>query len=264
VLSRVALSVFLTAIFLPLRGQQDGRDQGDGPIKMQPELALAIPWTQRGHDVTVKFPVMINRTTVLTPGMILRNLYVPPNNLESENLAAAHMGNMAESFSRDTAMSADAAAMSSNEAHAIERERRVVWEVPVNFQLAIAQLPTDQLHLIYQPTTDNRNLVDTSFDFFEGILLGSPTGKVTVLAVEIGSKADHAGFKVGDEIVAVGGTPVPDLSGFPQVYVAAREKAKEYNATTFSFTVQSSDHSQNRTLNVPMPPTIKSQLMDGF
>lgn len=254
----VALSFFLPTILLPAYAQDDG------PIKMNPDLALAIPWVQTGHDVTVKFPVLVSRTSVLTPGMILRNLYVPPNNLETENLSAAHMGNMAQSFSRETAMSPGAEAMSSNEAHAIERERRVVWGVPINFQLAISQLPTDQLHLIYQPTQDNRNLVDTRLDFFEGFLVGLPDGVVTVLAVEIGSKAEAAGFKPGDRILAVGGRAMgKDLAAFPNLWLMAEQNAKDTRATSFPFLVQASGGSP-RTLNVPMPPTIKSQLMEGF
>ncbi len=263
--SRLVL-LLLAALFLPVRGQDDGRDIPDGPIKMVPELALAFPLEQQGRVVTVKFPVLINRTTVVKPGMILRNAYVPPIDTDSVDLNSAHLGNMAQSFSRTTSESPDAAAISSNAAHAIERERRVVWTVPINFQLAMAQLPTVSLHLIFCPTPhDNRNLQDERLDFYEGLLLGSPTGKVTVLAVEIGSKADQAGFKAGDDILSVGGIPMPDdLNAFPQIYVNARQTAKDDNATSFPFVVRAEGGSATRTLNLAMPPTIKSLLMQGF
>jgi hypothetical protein len=262
--------LFLAVTFLlPLRAQNvpnDGRDAPDGPIKMSPEFALAIPFAQHGRDVTVQFPVLMNRTTIIKPGMILRNIYVPPVQSDSQDLVIAHHGDMEQAYSRQPSSdSSDSTPRLPPEiAHAIEGERRTVWEVPVNFQLAMAQLPTDNLHLIYCPTpNDNRNIKDERFDFYEGLLLGSPTGKVTVLAVEIGSKADKGGFKAGDNIVSIGGTPVPDdLGAFPNLYVAARENAKETNAANLPFVVESGG--QRRTVGMAMPPTIKSMLMEGF
>jgi hypothetical protein len=254
--------LFVLMLVLPLRGQDDGRVQPDGPIQMTPDLALAIPLVQVGRRVTLKFPVLINRTTVLKPGMALRSMYIPPNNDQTENLNAAHVGTMAESFTRNT-NPGSAPIMPSYQAHQIEKQRRVEWEVPVNFQLAMAQLATVNLHLIYSPTGDNRNLEDTRLDFYEGLLLGSPTGKVTVLAVEIGSKADKAGFKAGDDIVSIDGTPMPDnLESFPPIYVVARQKAQDDNAASFQFVVRSAG--QTRTLDLAMPPRIKSMLMQGF
>jgi hypothetical protein len=245
-------------ILLPLRGQDN-----DGPIQMKPDLALAIPLLQKGHDVLVKFPVLINPTTVVKPGMILRVIYIPPVQSDSENLGLAHKGDMEQSFSR-TAPNSDGEKMPAEIAHQIERQRRVVWEVPINFQLALAQLPTDNLHLIYSMSGDNRNLDDERFSFFDGMFLGSPVGGVSVLAVEIGSKAEQAGFKAGDQILVMSGTPVSDLGAFPGLWAAAKEKAKYDNATSFPFVVRSTGESGNHTLNLAMPPTIKSQLMEGF
>jgi hypothetical protein len=237
----------------------------DGPVKMEPELALAIPLMQKGHDVMLKFPILINRTTVIKPGMILRVMYVPPVQTDSMNLVLAHKGNMEQSYSRPTSSEdSDAAKMDPEVAHFIEGQRRTVWEVPVNFQLALAQLPTDSIHLIYSMSGDNRNLDDERWNFFEGLFLGSPSGGASVLAVEIGSKSAQAGFKAGDQILAVGGINVPSLEAFPDVYVKARQNAQDGNATSFPFVVRSQGESGTHTLNMAMPPTIKSQLMEGF
>jgi hypothetical protein len=240
--------------------------QDDGPIKMNPELALAIPLLMVKHDVTVKYPILINRTTVVKPGMILRNLYIPPTNEDSENLALAHKGDMEEAYSRPVASSADDGPKIPPEiAHELERQRRVVWEVPINFQLALAQLPTENLHLIFSTSGDNRNLDDERLNFYDGLFLGSPSGGTTVLAVEIGSKAEEAGFKPGDKILSIGGIALPDdLAAFPQVYFTAKEAAKENRATTFPFVVQSAGQPGTRTLNLALPPAIKSLLMEGF
>ena len=259
---RPALVVFLVLVTTVLRcpAQLD-----DGPVKMEPELALAIPLQQKGHDVTVKFPILMNRTTVIKPGMILRVLYNPPQQSDSEDLALAHKGDMEQSFSRSSSSDdSDTPKMSPEMAHFLEGQRRTVWEVPVNFQLALAQLPTDSLHLIYSASGDNRNLDDERWNFFEGLFLGAPSGGVSVLAVEIGSKAAKAGFKAGDQILAIGGINVPNLEGFPYIYAKARQNATDMNAEIFPFVVRSTGENGNHTLNMAMPPTIKSQLMQGF
>jgi len=248
----------------PVRAQL----QDDGPVKMTPELALAMPLLQKGRDITVKYPVFINRTAIVRPGMILRVIYQPPSGSDdSVNLTMAHLGNMAQSYSRDntpTGGDQSKPQMSPEYAHAIEAARREIWEVPVNFQMALAELPTDTLHLIYSRDGTNQNLDDERIDFYEGLFLGSPSGGVSVLAVETGSKADEAGFKAGDRIMAVGGRPMgPDPESFPPLWSTGREAAKEANAASFDFTVQSPSGA-TRTVHLPMPASFKSQLMDDF
>ena len=257
------LLLLLTLLALG-RGQDDERDQPDGPIKMNPDLALAIPLLQQGHDVTLKFPILINPSTVLRPGMVLRVIYVPPMPSESENLATVHKGDLAESYARSNPTT-DTATMSPAMAHEIERQRRTVWEVPINFQLALAQLPTDSLHLIYAPTSDNRNLRDERFSFFEGLFLGSPSPGVWVLGVEVGSKAEQAGFKAGDQILVVSGKAVStDLSAFPMLYATSRQAAQDGDEASFPFVVRSPPEEGTHTLNFPMPPSIKKMLNEGL
>jgi hypothetical protein len=255
------LLFLLAALALPPLGAQD---EQDGPIKMQPELALTIPVVHQGHIVTVKYPILINLATVVKPGMALRVLYIPPVQEDSENLVNAHMGTMAESFSRGS-NEGSAPSIPPEIAHELERERRIEWDVPLNFQLALAQMPTDQLHLIYSTSGDNRNLDDERLNFFEGLFLGSPAGGATVLAVEKGSKAEAAGLKAGDQILKVGNYQVPaDLAAFPALYVATKQQAKDANATDFTFTVRSRGEQGEHQVKLPMPPSLKSQLMNGF
>jgi hypothetical protein len=257
----------LLAFFLPLRAQNDGRNEQDGPIKMTPELALAIPLQMKGkHDVMVKFPILINPSTVVRPGMILRVLYQPPVQGDSENLVLAHKGNMENTYARATSSEDSSQAKLPPEiAHALEGYRRTVWEVPINFQLALAQLPTESLHLIYSTSGSDADLDDERLIFFDGLFLGSPSGGTSVLAVETGSKADRAGFKAGDRILSVDGAPVPeDLAAFPPIWAAAKQRAKNNNATSFPFAVRSTGETGSHTLNLAMPPRLKSQLMDGF
>ncbi len=258
---RLLLLFLLVALGPSLRGQMNT----DGPIKMTPDLALAIPLVMVKHDVTLKFPILINAATVIKPGMVLRNIYVPPVQDDSLNLAIAHEGTMEQAYSRAPSDSQEKQHLPPELARQIEHQRRIVWDVPINFQLALAQLPTDAIHLIYSQTGDELNLDDERFDFFDGLFVGSPSGGATVLAVENGSKSEKAGIKAGDQILSVGGRPIPgDLAAFPGIYIAARKDAEDSHAANFPVVVRSTGEAGSHTVNMTTPPTFKSMLMEGL
>jgi hypothetical protein len=244
------------------------QDAADGPIKMTPEFCFTFPVTMLNqHDVTVKYPVMINPVTVLKPGMVLRVIYMPPVQNTSNDLISAHKGTMEESYSRETANTdAHQASLPPEMQQEIDRQRKRVWEVPNNFILAIAQYPTDVMHLIYSPTGGERDseLVDTSFSFFDGMFIGSPAGGVRVLAVEKGSYADRAGVKAGDEITAVGNVPMQgDLSAFAAAFSAAKRTAMDNQITHFPITIRSGN-GVPRQVDLAEPPSIKAFLNEGI
>jgi hypothetical protein len=262
VLNRIYILLLVLVGITPLWAQEDE------PIKMTPELALTMPLTNVGEEVMVKYPVMISPTAIMKPGMVWRTLYILTNGSEgTSDLALAHHGNMEQAFSRSTSSSdSDQQKMPPELAHELEGYRRTVWPVIVNFQLAMAQLPTYRLHLIYSIVHPDktRELVDERFSFSDGLFIGLPDGKVTVLAVEKGSKADESGVKAGDQIVAVGGIAVPgDLSAYSSTYSAAKRAAKDNEASTFPITLRSTGASESHTVNIAMPLRIKSSLMDG-
>ena len=260
VLIRLQLALFLFGIFAPLRGQ-------DEPIHMTPEFPLIFPLAQSGKDVTVKFPVLINPSTVIKPGMVLRTMYVLSQDSQnaSTDLGLAHKGTMEESFSRQSSSSSDEPRLPPAVAHEIEGYRRTVWQVPNNFVLAMAQYSTDSMHLIYSPTGKGQDLHDEHFSFFDGLLVGLPEGKVTVLAVEKESKAATAGIKAGDEIVSVGGVSTQnDLSTFASAYAAAKKAATDNEVASYAMTIRPGGSGDARQVSIRMPPTIKSGLMDGF
>jgi len=261
VLHRFCFFLILLAILAPLRGQ-------DQPIHMRPEFPLIFPLAQNGKDVTVKFPVLINPTTVLKPGMVLRTIYIltTANVDGSTDLVLAHKGTMEQAYARDPAAgSGPQSTLPPEVAHEIEGYRRTVWQVSHNFVMAMAQYPTDIMHLIYAPTDKNQDLNDERFNFFDGLFVGLPDGKVTVLAVEIDSKAEKAGIKAGDEIVSVGGISTQnDLATFAGAYSSAKKAATENEAVSYPMTLRSEGNAATRTVNIPMPQKIKSGLMDGF
>jgi predicted metalloprotease with PDZ domain len=150
-------------------------------------------------------------------------------------------------------------------AHEIEGYRRTVWQVADNFVLAMAQLPTDSMHLIYSPKATDKDLVDERFSFFDGLFVGSPDGKVKVIAVEKESKAEASGIKAGDVIVSVGGIPTQDnLSTFASAYATAKATAKENEVPTYPMTIRTGGTGDPHQVNIAMPPRITGGLMDGF
>jgi hypothetical protein len=235
----------------------------DEPVHMRPEFALNFPLAQDGKKVTVKYPVMINPSTVLLPGYELRVLYILSVNTGSAttDLALAHKGNMEQSFSREPAGAEHE--IPSALAHEIEGYRRTVWEVPNNFVLAMAQYPTDVMHLIYSIKGSFLDLTDERFSFFDGLFVGSPNGKVTVLGVEKQSKADAAGIKAGDEIVSVGGIPThDDLKTFAAAYASAKKTATDNEVDTYPMIIRTGGG--EKSVDIPMPPKIKGGLMNDF
>ena len=264
-ISRIAPLSLLCALALPAFAQ----DVADGPVKMTPEFCFAFPVMQlNAHDVSVKYPVMINPVTVLKPGMVLRVIYVPPVQTDSNNLIVAHHGTMEESYSRETANTdAHAASLPPELAHEIDRQRKRVWEVPNNFVLAIAQYPTDMMHLVYSPTGGDMidQLEDTSFSFFDGMFVGSPNGGIEVLGVEKTSYSDQAGVKPGDQILAVGNIPMhgDDLSAFASAFSTVKAAAKTNEQSSFPMTIRSPGGA-TRTVALGLPPSIKSFINSGL
>jgi len=256
--------ILLAALTLAARAQDLA---ADGPVKMTPEFCFAFPVTQLNkHDVSVKYPVMINPVTVLKPGMVLRVIYQPPVQTDSVDLMGAHKGTMEESYSRETANTAEhEKQLPQNMQHEIDKNRKRVWEVPNNFVLALAQLPTDTMHLVYSATGSDMvsKLSDTSFSFFDGMFVGSPNNDVEVLAVEKGSYADQAGVKAGDTITAVGRFPIgSDLSAFATSFASVKKNAHDGQLSSYPITVRNS--TGTRTANIPLTPSIKSFLNEGL
>ena len=257
-------------LFLALVTAAHAQDAGaaDGPVHMRPEFCFTFPVVQMNkHDVSVKYPVMINPLTVLKPGMVLRVIYVPPIQSDSNNLISAHHGTMEESYSRATVNTAEHdAALPPEMQHEIDRQRKIVWEVPNNFVLAIAQYPTDVMHLVYSPTGSDlvSKLSDTSFSFFDGMFIGSPHGGVEVLGVEKTSYAAEAGVKPGDEIVAVGNIPMHDgdLPGFASAFSSVKAAAHANEASGFPVTIRNASGTHQVTFG--LPPSIKSFLNPGI
>jgi C-terminal processing protease CtpA/Prc len=120
------------------------------------------------------------------------------------------------------------------------------------------------MHLIYSTTGSTRDLHDEMFRFFDGLFVGSPNGKVSVIAVEKDSKADQAGIQAGDEIDSVGAYPThDDLLTFANAYAAAKKDSKDNEVGNYAVALRGADGAM-RSVNINMPLRIRGGLMDGF
>ena len=73
---------------------------------------------------------------------------------------------MEQAYSRPAPGTGDQSKLPPEVAHEVEGYRRTVWQVPNSFILAMAQYPTDPVHLIYSRTGKNQDLDDARFNFF--------------------------------------------------------------------------------------------------
>jgi hypothetical protein len=65
-------------------------------------------------------------------------------------------------------------------------------------------------------------------------------------------------------MVAVGGISTRnDLDTFSSAFVATREKAKEDEVSSYQMTVRSEGKPEARTVDIPMPPSLKSTFLNG-
>lgn len=236
---------------------------------MRPEFPLTFPLAQNGDDVTVKYPVLVNPYTVLKPGMVMRTMYVLSiDSQTATDLVLAHKGDADQAYARGAPGIDDGKPkMSPQVAHEVEGYRRTVWQVANNFVLAMAQYPTDQLHLIYADAAKSltSDLKDERFVFFDGLFVGQPNGKVTVIGVEKESKSDAAGIKAGDVIDSVGGISTrDDLLTFASAYATAKKIAKENEVASYPIVVRPGGTGAPIQRNVAMPPSLKGGLMEGF
>jgi C-terminal processing protease CtpA/Prc len=194
---------------------------------MTPSLALSFPLQQAKDFVTVKYPVLMNpnQNGIIRPGTQLITIFqiTAPT---SFNQTVVQHGNAEAAYSRDTRSSQEKAEMPEDVAQGINHAITSPWLVTNNFVLALAQFPPDQALIITKKMTGTISRTENhSFSFFDGLFLGAPGGKVTIISVENVSPAGDAGLKAGDIITSVGGLPVPSLETFVASYSKTKEDA---------------------------------------
>ncbi len=223
---------------------------------MTPDLALSFPLTTSPDGVTVKYPVLMNAFSngVVEPGTILISIYQPlhPNNAPADFGLIQH-ADAQKAYSRDTRTGDEQATVSREDAQQISTAKRNPWMVTNNFILAMEQISVEEMHLICRKQAGvHVRYWEETFQFFDGMFIGLPNGKITVLSVVNSSPAASGGIVAGDQITAVGGTPVSTLQDFVKAFDATKTDAEDYKKPNYSLKIVSQGTAKD--VAVPMPP----------
>jgi hypothetical protein len=222
--------------------------QTEGPLQTEPHLSLAFPFEKRPEGIGIKCPVLINTTAVVPANAILRVIYVPPRGDDVEVKIEAAKGNSENSWTKNNRLSDDKPKLSPLQLAAKKIAEETVWPSVTMFQLAFANLNSQDLHLVYL-NPENLKLTDEPINFPEGLVLADLNGAVTVLAVEKNSPSEQSGFKAGQQILKVGDTPMNgNLITFLDAYHAARKKAEDASMRALAMNVRDPDNGPERAL----------------
>ncbi len=235
----------------------------DGPLMMNPPLLEGLPITDTDQGVTVTLPFLLNPTTVVPAGTIVRMLYVRPlisNDKDTKLVTGPHQA----AYSRQGGSTSDGGGVYvSGEMLALLRTTRTtVWSTIAAFAAALDMINSNDLRLVYK-TPGGTDIVDEPINFVEGLVPAERNGVVTVLALVKGSSSEGAGFAPGDRIDQFDGTPLQgSLATFQKIYDDVHTNAKIGTQKPYVFVVRHAGNETPVTLTVAAPPTLGGSLLD--
>jgi len=237
--------------------------QIEGPIVTEPHLAVAFPFEQKPEGIGIKYAVLINTVAIVPPNAILRVIYVPPRGDDAEVKVELHKSNSENSWTKKNQIDSSQPKLSPMQLATKKVAEQTVWPAKSMFQLAFANLNSQDLHIVYMNPT-NLQLTDEPINFPEGLFLGDVDGTVTVLAVEKGSPGDESGLKAGDQILKVGGAPMNgNLLTFLDAYRLSKSAAKNANAGSFDLAVRSPKDTSEHITKIKLPISLSTSLLDS-
>jgi hypothetical protein len=228
---------------------------------MEPHLSLTFPYKLEKEGVRVLYPVLINTSTIIEPTYLLRTVYVPPRGDDDKALREARSAaNREAAYSRRQTVGKKEELTAEMKA-LIQVSRETVWPYKTMFQLAFAQLSSNDMRIVF--SDDKGTVIDQPLFFPEGLLLVSKDGEVTALAVEKKGNGANAGIGPEDRILQLNGTPLHgSLRSFLDHYMAAKEKIRRNETRTIAFWVQSPGKPP-RSVEIRKPLSLGGSLLDS-
>ena len=255
------LSLILLGMTFPLSLLRAGEE--DGALMMTPPLLEGLPISDSDQGVKVTTPFLLNPTTVVPAGAILRMLYVRPLMSDDKDAklvgADPHQG----AYSRQNTPSDGGGIYVSGEMLALLRTTRTtVWPTLAAFGAALNMINSSDLRVVYK-LPGATDVTDEPINFVEGIVPAEKDGTVTVLALVKGSSSEGAGFQPGDRIDEFNGTALKgSLATFQKIYDDVHTNAKIGTQKPYVFVVRHADNETPVTLTLAAPPTLGGSLLD--
>lgn len=190
---------------------------------MLPPLRETFPIIQSKEGIVLFQTIMLGDNLVLPKGTILRNIFAMPLNNEVLTKREAQQKQMEQAYTRPVSSIKKPDEKLSPEQRAIKkRAHETIWQEKAVFLEALDRAHMQPLELTYIDPVDGE-IKSSALSFTEGMLLVEQNNMITVASLEPESKADLAGFKVGDRILAIGKDSMEgDLKKFTVAYSKAR------------------------------------------
>jgi len=276
-----ALKIMLAipVLVLGFLGWADGQEE---KLVLNPPLSQIFPLDPKPDGMRLKFPVLLNESTILGPNVVLRFIYVDPNASlhprgggnggnqggggESGGHGHHHGGSSQDSgdagsgYSRGSsgqgggAAEEDASDANKGSTSEIHTE---VWTQASLFRGALNGAADMGTTLVYS-VPGKPKPQSTTIDLPDGMLLAEIGGHVQVLGMTGDSKAFQSGVRPEDEILSFESRPpVTSLNDFLRIYLTVKEEARK-SGKSYSIEVWRPSESRLLTIQVAPPPSLPS------
>ena len=231
---------------------------GAEPIDTVPAFLDALPLADTGTGVKVTAPFLLNPTTVVPAGAILRFLYVRPAPSRTESGPFADASKKS-AYSRPTG---DEPAWSSHQVDSIVRSaHQTIWPNLASFRASLAAISSTDLRLVYlKPGATEPS--DEPLEFLQGFLAAERDGAVAVIAVDRHGAAMEAGLRAGDRIETFNARQLQSLATLIDAYGIARAANHAVVPPPDRLRVRRDGSDAPMEIVLRPPPSLKGSLLD--
>lgn len=225
---------------------------------MTPSVGETFPLILQEESVLSSKRVLLNKQTVLPAGTLLRCCFQMPEKNSADLKRKQKKNSIENTFSRKPIK-----VTSKNEDFDPYREAvkdrafKTIWKQPDLFRGYFYKVDASRYYLVYQlPGAETPAFAQ--FFFPEGLFLCAAEGQIEVLSVQVGSRAEAAGFSAGDRVHSLEDIELNgDLKLFLSHYHRILKKNK-LSGKGLNFQVSPLDGTEVVTREIKLPLSISS------
>lgn len=273
----LAIPVMLVGFFGWANGQEE-------KLVLNPPLSQIFPLDPKPDGMRLKFPVLLNESTILGPNVVLRFIYVDPNaslhprgggnggNQGGGGDSGGHghhqggssqdSGDAGSGYSRgssgrsggDNAVEEDTSDANKD---STSETRTEVWTQASLFRGALNGAADMGTTLVYS-VPNKQKPQSATIDLPVGMRLAEIGGHVQVLGMTGDSKAFQSGVRPEDEIRSFEGHPdLTSLNDFLRIYLTVKQETRK-SGKSYAIQVWRPSESRLLTIQVAPPPSLPS------